>query len=394
MPRISLSDVVDRDASAGNRLPDTLKLKLGLERLGYYEPGPRGFTPGPDDGLWYGLQSYQRDRGLDVDGIVLPGGPTVTALNDDLDRAPLNSLIVGDFDAPLSADAIASNRRTVKALQGFRAVGDLPIFAVSALRSGDPSAPAEIADLLARSNEDVPEQGKRLRAALAEYLADDDLVRLDAAARQKANSALQGERTMDASADPRNGDDHFDGLMNKLYPREGGFMQDASRGATFKGVTEMTLKAYNKQNPGKGFPDNVTELTEPQRRAFYRHEFYERPKIVELAKIPGLQEAAPQLAEQMFDACVLHGPVTAGKWLQESLDKALGTDLSVSKNGQKVYDGILGPDTRRAIERAVREGKIDQVNNAVVDKRLEALQSDPRRDEFPGWFPRAESFRR
>jgi hypothetical protein len=54
MPRISLSNVVGRNVSAGNRLPDTLKLKLGLERLGYYESDNRGFTPGADEGLWPG----------------------------------------------------------------------------------------------------------------------------------------------------------------------------------------------------------------------------------------------------------------------------------------------------------------------------------------------------
>lgn len=183
MPRIELSDIVGRDAAAGNRLPDTLKLKLGLERLGYYEPDERGFTPGADDGLWYGLESYQRDRGLDVDGVALPDGPTVSALNDELDQAPPVSLITGKFDAPLSPEAAASNRRTVRALQSFRGVGDLPAFAVSALRAGDPSAAVEVADLLRQSYQDAPAQADKLRGALAEYMTHDDLARLDTAVR-------------------------------------------------------------------------------------------------------------------------------------------------------------------------------------------------------------------
>jgi lysozyme family protein len=394
MPRISLSDIVGRHATSGNRLPDTLKLKLGLERLGYYEPGQRGFTPGADDGLWCGLESYQRDRGLDIDGVALPDGPTVSAINDELEQAPATPLILGTFDVPLSAEAVASNQRTVRALQSFRGVGDLPTFAVAALRSGNPGAPAEIADLLARSNDEAPEQGRRLRAALAEYMDGDDLARLDAAARQRVTSQVHGETAMEHKPAETHNDDHFDGLMKKLYPREGGFMIDARRGDTFKGVTAATLKAYNKQNPAQGFPDDVTKLTEPQRRAFYRDEFYERPKIDKLAELPGLREAAPQLIEQMFDAGVLHGSKAAGQWLQKSLDEALGTDLSISKNGARSYDGIVGPDTRAAVEQAMRDGKIDEVNNAIVEKRLEAMRADPKHVEYQGWFPRAMSFRR
>lgn len=188
MMRISLSDAVGRGASYGNRLPDTLKLKLGLEQLGYYEPGRKGFVPGPDDELWYGLQSYQRDRGLDVDGIAFPDGPTVSALNDDLTASSDPSQIVGSFDVPVSAEATASNQRTVRAMQSFRDVGDLPTFAVSALKSGNPSAPAEIADLLVRSYDTAPEQATRLRAAMADYLSEDDLARLDSAVRGRRDT--------------------------------------------------------------------------------------------------------------------------------------------------------------------------------------------------------------
>ncbi len=79
-------------------------------------------SPGADEGLWYGLESYQRDRGLDVDGVALPDGPTVNAINIDLDQMPPTSLITGKFDAPLSSEAVASNQRTVRALRSFRGV--------------------------------------------------------------------------------------------------------------------------------------------------------------------------------------------------------------------------------------------------------------------------------
>ena len=68
-------------------------------------------------------------------------------------------------------------------------------------------------------------------------------------------------------------------------------------------------------------------LSEEQIRGILRKEFFDRPQIDKVSKIEGIGEEAPKLPEHLFDAGVLHGPETAGKWLQQSLDKRLGTDL-------------------------------------------------------------------
>jgi lysozyme family protein len=94
--------------------------------------------------------------------------------------------------------------------------------------------------------------------------------------------------------------------------------------------------------------------------------------------VEGLKNAAPRLAEQIFDSGVHHGIGDPGKWLQESLDETLGTDLQMKdKDGNASYDGVVGSQTRGAVERAVREGKIKEVNNRIVEKRIQYMRSLP-----------------
>ncbi len=113
-----------------------------------------------------------------------------------------------------------------------------------------------------------------------------------------------------------------------------------------------------------------------------------------MADIPGLQGQAPKLAEQLFDSGVLHGTVKAGKFLQQSLDQVLGTDLRVTDaQGRKAYDGIVGSETRAAIARAVRDGRAAAVNDVMVSNRLAFMRTLPILKNNPGWIPRAESFK-
>lgn len=80
--------------------------------------------------------------------------------------------------------------------------------------------------------------------------------------------------------------------------------------------------------------------------------------------------------------------------MQQSLDEVLGTDLKITdESGDKVYDGNVGPKTRAAIAQAIREGKIQEVNDTMVDKRLEVMRKDPQFPNRPGWPERAKRFR-
>ncbi|GAB6052287.1 hypothetical protein JCM17960_11070 [Magnetospira thiophila] len=141
-------------------------------------------------------------------------------------------------------------------------------------------------------------------------------------------------------------------------------------------------------------PQQSKNLSDAQIDNIYRIEYFDRPQIAKLAQVPGLQQAAPQLAEHVFEAGVLHGPEDAGKWLQQSIDEVMSTDLRVTdRNGNKVYDGIIGSGTRRMVEQAVKAGKIKEINNRIVSKRLAYMKTLP---EFKfnnkGWSTRAQTF--
>lgn len=63
---------------------DLKNTKMALHKLGYYTiPPHRDWT---DDSTFNGLESFQRDNGLKVDGLMRPGGPTEASLNRNLMR--------------------------------------------------------------------------------------------------------------------------------------------------------------------------------------------------------------------------------------------------------------------------------------------------------------------
>ena len=164
-------------------------------------------------------------------------------------------------------------------------------------------------------------------------------------------------------------------------------------GPTNKGISQKFLDRLHRRHPEWKLPKNTRNLKVDQIDGIFRSEFFDRPKIQDVVDIPGLMQQAPQLPEQLFDAGVLHGTETAGTLLQKSLDEHLGTDLRVTKNGKKIYDGNVGPATRAAIARAIKQGKIKAVNDTMVKKRLEFVRNLPAFKNNPGWVPRAKSFR-
>ncbi len=62
-------------------LKDTLETKLVLHRLGYYPEPTSGLDPFPDNQLFDGIEAFQKDHALKVDGLMLAGGPTERTLN-------------------------------------------------------------------------------------------------------------------------------------------------------------------------------------------------------------------------------------------------------------------------------------------------------------------------
>jgi lysozyme family protein len=165
-------------------------------------------------------------------------------------------------------------------------------------------------------------------------------------------------------------------------------------GPTQKGISQKTLDELLRSGRYPNLPHQSKFLTDSHIDTILCREYFEGAQIDKLAKIPGLLSAAPKLVEQIFDAGVLHGPEDAGVWLQEALDRHLGTNLSVRlrNDGAQIYDGIIGSKTRAAVAVAVRQNRLLDVNNEIVEKRIQHMKRQPNFSVNPGWIVRARSF--
>jgi len=212
----------------------------------------------------------------------------------------------------------------------------------------------------------------------------------------KAGAARGSAGNVKAPRD-KDADVLFKKYRGNLRPREGKFVSHPRDlgGPTKEGFSQRLLDELRKKRPDLKLPKSTKNLTPRQIDRVFREEFFDKLRIKKVWDIPGMKREAPQLPEQLFDNGILHGITNAGQLLQQSLDDVLGTDLRVSdKKGNPVYDGNVGPATRAAIDRAVREGKIVDVNDRMVDRRLDFMKRQPKYKTFKGgWVPRAESFR-
>lgn len=72
---------------------DVEKVKKRLGRDGYYDTPPYGITPYPDQPLFDGIRKFQRDNGLEIDGVMNPDGETLRAMNRPI-------LLASNFEMP------------------------------------------------------------------------------------------------------------------------------------------------------------------------------------------------------------------------------------------------------------------------------------------------------
>lgn len=88
-PEAGADDLFRLSGSVGelgdNRRQDVIKTQVLLDRTGHLDLGGLGGPTGwPGGELTRGLRSYQKDRGLTVDGVMLPDGETLRSLNSEL----------------------------------------------------------------------------------------------------------------------------------------------------------------------------------------------------------------------------------------------------------------------------------------------------------------------
>ncbi|MFN3399655.1 MAG: lysozyme [Ferrovibrio sp.] len=88
-PGFDFGDLFSLSGSVGelgdNQRQDVIKTQIMLGETGHFDLGNLGGPTGwPSSDLSRGLRRYQQDRGLTVDGVMLPQGETVRSLGDDL----------------------------------------------------------------------------------------------------------------------------------------------------------------------------------------------------------------------------------------------------------------------------------------------------------------------
>lgn len=196
-------------------------------------------------------------------------------------------------------------------------------------------------------------------------------------------------------------DDLFRRYRDNLRPREGGFADRPTDrgGPTNEGISQRTVDDLRERPEWRYLPERSADLSDEKIDEIYRKEYFDRPQIDKLQRVPGLSDSAPQLPEQIFDAGILHGTDAAGRWLQEALDEVTGSDLRVrNSNKSSHYDGIIGSRTREALRRAVKRGQARNINNRVVEKRRSHMEdlvhrAPDQRENLRGWLGRAEMFR-
>ena len=84
MVLFELESVVDRGEPI--RADDIRQTKQALHDLGFYQVPAHGITDFTDDEMFAGIEAFQRDRKLRVDGMMIPDGRTERAINSELEK--------------------------------------------------------------------------------------------------------------------------------------------------------------------------------------------------------------------------------------------------------------------------------------------------------------------
>lgn len=169
-------------------------------------------------------------------------------------------------------------------------------------------------------------------------------------------------------------------MVDDILRREGGYVDhpDDRGGPTKYGITQKTLSEWREHWVSKR---EVLDLTEDEARDIYLEKYLKAPKIHMLRG---------SLQPQLFDCSINHGAVRAIKFLQKVVTAIGVAYLKV--------DGINGPKTRRAVDKAVRRfGDYDFLNKLIAYRRVEfychIVSNDPTQEVFlRGWGRRAEEF--
>lgn len=159
---------LDLDAPVGarreNRVPDVKTVETALGAVGYLDPRRAARPTGAyDSGLDASVRSYQDKARLKRDGLINPGGPTITGLSTGKAANIIPSRRVGD-------EAVGAANRLVRAMGKTRDQTEVSkLLADTALNYGE-RGQAEVSHIIRQAAQENPEGSANLQDALATQL--------------------------------------------------------------------------------------------------------------------------------------------------------------------------------------------------------------------------------
>ena len=345
---------------------DGLGLSGWLARTG--KPGPR---------LNASIAAFQGLNGLEPDGLINPGGPTLATISRKLPPPER------DMTARGIGDTLAE-RRAEAAFEAERRAED-PFGDIFGGKGEDPVLAAHVDKWLAEDAADVRAQRER-----------DAAIGSPNAPVEHMNYAIE-----DTGADGFEpqllsmNNSQREQIIDITMGHEGGLSKDKK---TNFGIQQNTLNDYNAMNPDAGFKEDVALLEKEQAAQIYREMFYDRYGIGDIDDF--------SIASHFFDLVVLHEPGRAAQIVQEAINRMVEEIASLT--GEKVgmlpgnklrYDrNNIGEETRALLDKIIATQTMDIFHNNLVDERIAFMRriaenNSEDRDYLDGWIDRAESFR-
>ena len=158
----------------------------------------------------------------------------------------------------------------------------------------------------------------------------------------------------------------FETALKMVLQHEGGYVDNPNDTPTNYGITQAVLADYVGHSVTK---DEVKNLSMSTARKIYFERYWKRIKADTIE--------AQDVANHVMDMAVLRGVVAAGKAIQTAV------------GGVKV-DGVVGPVTIAALNRAPAPGFLISFMKLCVSAFANIVTADPRKLEFlRNWCSRA-----